>query len=185
MKKVIIALVVACSIIAGAIGAVVIAESRAGAELESRVTAFLDDCGTVPSSIDVRGRPYILSAAQGRVGLTYVDLSPVAGTNKDQLLVHRLVDGEADRLTRFVTFDYPSADASPVPHADGSYSDVASLNDRKVTFSAAIDDTAVQVLADGRPSGEIDLPQHASVRGVAATDDGVLVEVEYASSSCR
>lgn len=185
MKKVIIALVVACSLIAGAIGVVVIAESRAGAELESRVTAFLDDCGTAPSSIDVRGRPYILSAAQGHVDLTYVDLAPAAGTNKDQLLVHRLVDGEADRLTRFVTFDYPSSDATPDPNPDGSYSEVATLDDRKVTFSAATDDTTVQMLADGRPAGEIDLPQRASVRGVAATDQGVLVEVEYASSSCR
>ena len=37
----------------------------------------------------------------------------------------------------------------------------------------------------GEAVGQADLPQHAAVRDVSATDDGVVVEVEYASSSCR
>lgn len=43
MKKAIIALVVTCSLIAGVIGVAVVAEFRAKAELESQVTAYLDD----------------------------------------------------------------------------------------------------------------------------------------------
>lgn len=184
MKKAIIALVVTCSLIAGVIGVAVVAEFRAKAELESQVTAYLDDCGVEPTSIEVHGRPYRIYAAQDRADLTYVDTTPATGTNKDQLLVHRLVDGEADRLTRFITFDYPSA-ATPIKNSDGSFSDSVTIGGTTVTFSAESDAAAVRMFADGREAGEVSLSQSASVRNVSATDDGVVVELEYASSSCR
>lgn len=184
MKKAIIALAVTCSLNAGAIGLVVIVEFRAKAELESQVTAYLDDCGVEPTSIEVRGRPYLMYAAQDRADLTYVDTTPATGTNKDQLLVHRLVDGDADRLTRFITFDYPS-EAISIKESDGSFSNSATIGGTAVTFSAETDAAAVRMFADGREAEEVSLPQSASVRNVSATDCGDGVEVEYAPSSCR
>ena len=184
MKKTLIALAVCCSLITVAVVGIVAAELHAKAELESQVTAYLDECGIEASSIEVHGRPYLIYAAQNRADLTYVDTTPAAGINKDQLLIHRLIDGSADRLTRFITFDYPSA-ATPIKNADGSFSDSATVGAAPMTFSAEADDAHLRMFADGRQAGEADLPQHAAVRDVSATDDGVVVEVEYASSSCR
>lgn len=184
MKKTLIALAVCCSLITVAVGGIVAAELHAEAELESQVTAYLDECGIEASAIEVHGRPFLIYAAQHRADLTYVETAPAAGVNKDQLLIHRLVDGEADRLTRFITFDYPSA-AAPIKNADGSFSDSATVGAAPMTFSAEADDTDLRMLADGRQVGEADLAEHAAVRDVSATDDGVVVEVEYASSSCR
>lgn len=61
----------------------------------------------------------MLSAAQGRADLTCVDLNPKPGADKDQLLVHRLTDVGAERLTRFITVDYPQPGAKPVLNEDG------------------------------------------------------------------
>ena len=184
MKKTLIALAVCCSLITAAVVGIAVAEFRAEAELESQVTDYLDECGIDASSIDVHGRPYLIYAAQHRADLTYVDTAPAAGANRDQLLIHRLVDGSADRLTRFITFDYP-AEATPIKNADGSFSDSATVGAAPMTFSAEADDAHLRMFADARPAGEADLPQHAAVRDVSATDDGVVVEVEYASGGCR
>src|SRR5699024_10656575 len=119
MKKTLIALAVCCSLITAAVVGIAAAELHAEAELESQVTDYLDECGIDASSIDVHGRPYLIYAAQHRADLTFVDTAPASGANRDQLLVHRLVDGNADRLTRFITFAYP-AEATPPQHAAGS-----------------------------------------------------------------
>lgn len=184
MKKTLIALAVCCSLIIVAVIGIAAAELHAKTELESQVTAYLDECGIEASTIEVHGRPYLIYAAQDRADLTYVDTAPAAGANKDQLLIHRLVDGRADRLTRFITFDYPAA-ATPIKNADGSFSDSATIGAAPVTFSAEAGRTSVRMFADGQEAGRGDLLQPAMVRDVSATDDGVVVEVEYASSSCR
>jgi hypothetical protein len=99
----------------------------------------LNGCGITPDTIDVHGRPYLLYAAQHTADLSYVDLEPAKGTNKDQVLVHHLVDGHADRLTRFITVDYPSGQVSPVKNPDGSYTEAATIDGEEVTFSARTD----------------------------------------------
>ncbi|WP_181275905.1 hypothetical protein [Brevibacterium oceani] len=185
MKKALIALAVVCSLLAVIISGLLIGEQKAKSDLEGQVGEFLDECGVTATSIDVHGRPYLLYAAKGDADLTYADLDPVDGTNKDQLLIHRLSHGTADRLTRFITFDYPSAGATPVLNDDGSYSEFATIKGKKVTFSAQADDTKLQVFADGRPAGELKLPQSAEVKGVSAQEVGIGVEIEYSSSSCR
>src|SRR5699024_4371232 len=118
MKKTLIALAVCCSLITAAVVGVAVAEFRAEAELESQVTDYLDECGIDASSIDVHGRPYLIYAAQHRADLTYVDTAPAAGANRDQLLIHRLVDGSADRLTRVLPLANHAA-ALPSTNAEG------------------------------------------------------------------
>src|SRR5699024_9667963 len=80
--------------------------------------------------------------------------------------------------------DYP-AEATPIKNADGSFSDSATVGAAPMTFAAEADDAHLRMFADARPAGEADLPQDAAVRDVSATDDGVVVEVEYASGGCR
>lgn len=189
MKKALIALAVTVSLIAVIIGALVIAEFRAKAELESKATDFLDGCGVEASSIDVHGRPYLLTAAKGLAELTIVTLDPADGTNSDQLYVHRLHDGHADRLTRFITVDYPVDGAEPVLNPDGSLTEAATIDGKKVTFDAQASGKGekqhLRVSADGAEFEDIDMPQPIEVRTVAAGDDGIVVEVEYTSSDCR
>src|SRR5699024_3693564 len=184
MQKTRIALSVCCSLITAAVVGVAVAEFRAEAELESQVTDYLDECGIDASSIDVHGRPYLIYAAQHRADLTYVDTAPAAGANRDQLLIHRLVDGSADRLTRFITFDYP-AEATPIKNADGSFSDSSTAGAAPMTFATVVDNTHLLMFAYARPAREDDLPQNASVRDASATDDSVFGEVVYASGYCR
>lgn len=189
MKKALIVFAATATLIAVIIGALVIAEFRAKADLESKVSGFLDGCGIAASSIDVHGRPYLLTAAEGLAEMTIITLDPADGTNSDQLYVHRLHDGRADRFTRFITVDYPADGAEPVLNPDGSLTEVATIDGKKVTFDAKTsDDNGAQtlhILADGDEFERIDMPQPTEVRTVAAGDDGVLVEVEYTSSDCR
>lgn len=184
MKKAIIALVSVLCIIAAAIGALFVWEHQSKLALESQVEDFLDSCDTAATSIDVHGRPYILSAMRGSADLTYVDLTLQAGTNKDQLLVHRLSDSHADRLTRFVTFDHPDGDVEPIERADGSFTDSAKVDGAKVTFTADVTDDRLQVFADGHRTGQIELKQDVTVKGTAVTNTGVVVELEYDSPDC-
>lgn len=200
MKKALISLTATVVILLAIIGSLVIAENRAKVALESDVSDYLRACDIEPNVIDVHGRPYLLYAAKHTADLTYVDVDPAAGTNKDQLLVHRLVDGHAGRLTRFITFDYPSSDATPVKNPDDSYTEVATIDGEDVTFSATTDadrtgstprdgdrphGSRLDVLADGRKLSELSLPQPAEVENVSAGEDGVIVEVEYADVDCR
>src|SRR5699024_444321 len=97
MKKTLIALAVCCSLITVAVVGIVAAELQAKAELESQVTAYLDECGIEASSIEVHGRPYLIYAAQNRADLTYVDTTPAAGINNDQVPIHRHHEGRDER----------------------------------------------------------------------------------------
>src|SRR5699024_10661260 len=108
MKKTLIALAVCCSLITVAVVGIVAAALHAKAELDSQVTAYLDERGIEAPSTEVPRPPYLIYAAQNSADLAYVDTTPAPGINTDQLLIHRLIDGSADRLTRFITFDYPS-----------------------------------------------------------------------------
>ncbi|WP_098731532.1 hypothetical protein [Brevibacterium epidermidis] len=195
MKKALIALGTVVIILIALIGGLVVAEQRAKVALESDVDDYLDGCAITPDGIDVHGRPYLLYAAQHTADLSYVDLEPAKGTNKDQVLVHHLVDGHADRLTRFITVDYPSGQVSPVKNPDGSYTEAATIDGEEVTFSARTDHsegtdhgddgTRLEVLANGRQHSTMTLPRTAEVRAVSAGDDGVIVEIEYADPNCR
>lgn len=189
MKKALIALGTIVIILIALIGGLVVAEHRAKVALEADVADYLDGCSITPDAIDVHGRPYLLYAAQHTADLSYVDLEPAKGTNKDQVLVHHLVDGHADRLTRFITVDYPSGQVSPVKNPDGSYTEAATIDGEEVTFSARadhVDDgTRLEVLANGRQHSSMTLPRTAEVRAVSAGDDGVIVEIEYAHPNCR
>lgn len=129
------------------------------------------------------------------IDLSYVDLESAKGTNKDQVLVHHLVDGHADRLTRFITVDYPSGRVSPVKNPDDSYTEAATIDGEEVTFSVRTDNgdtrtdrgdtgTRLEVLANGQQHSSMTLPQTAEVRAVSAGDDGVIVEIEYADANC-
>ncbi len=185
MKKALIALGTIVIILIALIGGLIVAENRAKVALEADVADYLDGCAITPDTIDVHGRPYLLYAAQHTADLSYVDLDPAKGTNKDQILVHRLVDGHADRLTRFITFDYPSGQVRPVKNPDDSYTEVATIDGKRVTFSARAEGNRLDVLADERFLTDRALPQAAEVRNVSAGDDGVVVEVEYADTDCR
>ncbi|MGC2940725.1 MULTISPECIES: hypothetical protein [unclassified Brevibacterium] len=186
MKKALITLGIIVVILIALIGGLIVAEQRAKVALEADVSGYLDGCEITPEKIDVHGRPYLLYAAQHTADLSYVDIEPGAGTNKDQVLVHHLVDGHADRLTRFITFDYPSGQVSPVKNPDDSYSEAATIGGDKVTFSArtAHTDAFLEVLANGRQHSSMALPRTAEVRAVSAGDDGVIVEIEYADPNC-
>ncbi|WP_193070748.1 hypothetical protein [Brevibacterium sp. FME37] len=184
MKKAIIALVSTLCIIAAAIGALFVWEHQSKLALESQAEDFLDARDTDATSIDVHGRPYILYAMRDSADLTYVDLALQAGTNKDQLLVHRLSDSHADRLTRFVTFDHPDGEVEPIERADGSFTDSAEVNGSRVTFSADVADDRLQVFADGSSTGQIEMKQDVTVKGTAVTNAGVVVELEYDSPDC-
>ncbi|AMT94552.1 hypothetical protein A2T55_12905 [Brevibacterium linens] len=189
MKKALIALGTIVIILIALIGGFVVAEQRAKVALEADVADYLDGCSITPDAIDVHGRPYLLYAAQHTADLSYVDLEPAKGTNKDQVLVHHLVDGHADRLTRFISVDYPSGQVSPVKNPDGSYTEAATIDGEEVTFSARadhVDDgTHLDVLANGRQHSSMTIPRTAEVRAVSAGDDGVIVEIEYAHPNCR
>ena len=184
MKKAVIALASALCLIAAAIGALFVWEHQSKLSLEAQVEDFLDACGTDATAIDVHGRPYILYAMADSADLTYVDLRLQAGTNKDQLLVHRLSQGHADRLSRFVTFDHPDGDVDPIERADGSFTEAAMINGSTVTFSADTAGDRLELFADGHRAGQIELDQDVTVKGAAVTDSGVVVELEYASPDC-
>lgn len=185
MKKALISLAAVALIIVAIIGGLVVAEQRAKATLEADVADYLDSCAITPDTIDVHGRPYLLYAAQHTADLSYVDITPDDGVNKDQILVHHLVDGHADRLTRFITFDYPSGQVRPVKNPDDSYTEVAILEGERVTFSARTEGNRLDVLADRRSLTDLALPRAAEVKNVSAGDDGVIVEMEYADTDCR
>lgn len=188
MKKALIALGTLAIILIALLGGLVIAEKRAKVALEADVADYLNGCGITPDTIDVHGRPYLLYAAQHTADLSYVDLEPSKGTNKDQVLVHHLVDGHADRLTRFITVDYPSGQVSPVKNPDDSYTEAATIDGEKVTFSARTDNgdggIRLDVLANGQQHSSMTLPRTAEVRAVSAGEDGVIVEIEYADANC-
>lgn len=188
MKKALIALGTITVILIALIGGLIVAEQRAKVELEADVADYLDGCAITPDGIDVHGRPYLLYAAQHTADLSYVDLEPEEGSNKDQVLVHHLVDGHADRLTRFITVDYPSGQVSPVKNPDDSYTETATIDGEETTFSARTDnrdaDTRLNVLANGQTHSSMTLPRAAEVRAVSAGDDGVIVEIEYADPNC-
>lgn len=183
MKKAIIALVSVIAIIAIAIGGLFVWEQQSKLALENRVEDYLDDRGVDFTGIDVHGRPYILFAMQDSVDLTYVDLALQSGTDKDQLLVHRLSDAQADRLTRFVTFDHPAGDVDPITRADGSFTGSAMVNGKKVTYTAEVKDRKLRLFADGHHAGEIDVAEGVKQHGAAVTDTGVVVELEYGASA--
>lgn len=182
MKKAIIALTSIIGIIAIAIGGLFVWEHQSKLSLENQVEDYLDDQGVDSTGIDVHGRPYIIFAIQDSVDLTYVDLALQAGTNKDQLLVHRLSHGRADRLTRFVTFDHPAGDVDPNERADGSFTDSAMVNGTKVTYTSEVKDRTLRLFADGQLAGEIEVEEGVSEYGAAVTKTGVVVELEYRSS---
>lgn len=180
MKKAIIALASTLCIFAAAIGAVFVWEHQSKLALEGQVEDYLDDCSIDASAIDVHGRPYILFAMRDTVDLTYVDLKLQDGTNKDQLLVHRLRNGHPDRLTRFVTFDHPAGEVDPIERADGSFTDSAMVDGKKVTYSADVKDHKLRLFADGHKTGEVTVDEGVSQNGTAVTDTGVVVELDYA-----
>lgn len=134
MKKAIIALASLLVIIAAAVGALFVWEHQSKLALE----------GQVEDSVD----------------LTYVDLELQDGTNKDQLLVHRLSNGEPESLTRFVTFDHPEGEVDPIERVDGE----------KVTYSADVKDHKLRLVADGHKTGEIAVEKGVSQNGAAVTD---------------
>lgn len=185
MKKAIITLVSLLCIIAAAIGALFVWEHQSKLALEGQVEDYLDNCSIDASAIDVHGRPYILFAMRDSVDLTYVDLALQAGTNNDQLLVHRLSEGRSERLTRFVTFDHPEGDVDPIERANGSFTDSAMVDGERVTYSADVTDHRLQLFAAGEEAGEIRVEQDVTIRGAAVTDTGVVVELEYAASACE
>lgn len=182
MKKALIALASALCLIAASIGALFVWEHQSKLALEAQVEGFLDACGNDATAIDVHGRPYILYAMRDSADLSYVDLRLQAGTNKDQLLVHQLSQGRANRLSRFVTFDHPDGDVDPIERPDGSFTEAAMINGSKVIFSA---DDRLQLFADDHRAGQIELDQDVTVKSSAVTDSGVVVELEYASPDCR
>lgn len=134
MKKAIIALASLLVIIAAAVGALFVWEHQSKLALE----------GQVEDSVD----------------LTYVDLELQDGTNKDQLLVHQLSNGEPESLTRFVTFDHPEGEVGPIEGTDGE----------KVTYSAHVKDHKLRLVADGHKTGEIAVEKGVSQNGAAVTD---------------
>ncbi|RAE55107.1 hypothetical protein, partial [Burkholderia multivorans] len=79
MKKVVIALTATLSVFAVGIGALFLWEYRSKAQLEAQVEDYLGACDLSPTAMDVRGRPYILSAMSDRAELTYVDIAPQPG----------------------------------------------------------------------------------------------------------
>ena len=184
MKKVIIALTSVLTALAVGIGALFFWEYRSKAQLEAQVEDYLGGCDVTASGIEVHGRPYILSAMAERAELTYVDLAPQAGTKKDQLIVHELSDGRAARVSRFVTFDYPQADARPVEDEAGAFTDQATMGGKTVTFSGTAGDGKLEVFADDRSIGRPDLPNGATLTSVFANNDGVAAEIEYADPTC-
>lgn len=184
MKKVVIALTATLSVFAVGIGALFLWEYRSKAQLEAQVEDYLGACDLSPTAMDVRGRPYILSAMSDRAELTYVDIAPQPGMTKDQLLIQELKDGSAKRVRRFVTFAYPSQDAAPITESDGSFSDRARIDGTPVTFSGTAADGTLTVFADGRPMGELRLPRDVALRGVFANEAGVAAELEYAANLC-
>lgn len=134
MKKAIIALASLLVIIAAAVGALFVWEHQSKLALEGQVEDAVD--------------------------LTYVDLELQDGTNKDQLLVHRLSNGEPESLTRFVTFDHPEGEVDPIERVDGE----------KVTYSADVKDHKLRLVADGHKTGEIAVEKGVSQNGAAVTD---------------
>ncbi|MDN5588490.1 MAG: hypothetical protein L0G69_18210 [Brevibacterium sp.] len=134
MKKAIIALASLLVIIAAAVGALFVWEHQSKLALEGQVEDAVD--------------------------LTYVDLELQDGTNKDQLLVHQLSNGEPESLTRFVTFDHPEGEVGPIEGTDGE----------KVTYSADVKDHKLRLVADGHKTGEIAVEKGVSQNGAAVTD---------------
>ncbi|MCM1014103.1 hypothetical protein [Brevibacterium sp. XM4083] len=184
MKKVIITLTSILSVLAVGVGALFYWEYRSKAQLEAQVEDYLGTCDVKPSHLEVHGRPFILSAMAERAELTYVDVAPQPGMNKDQLLVRELADGKADRVTRFVTFDYPKAGAQPVEDADGAYTDKATIDGKTVKFSGTAGDGRLEVFADGRSFGELPLRKNVTLTSVFANQSGVAAELEYAGPTC-
>ncbi|MCD1284451.1 MULTISPECIES: hypothetical protein [unclassified Brevibacterium] len=181
MKKVLIALTSIVCIIGAVVGGLAIWEHRSKISLEAEVEDYLDDVGIDATGIDVHGRPYIIFALQDSVDLTYVDLALQDGTNKDQLLLHRLSNGRPERLTRFVTFDHPSGEVDPIERADGSFTDSAMVDGSKVTFTAKVTDDRLELFADGAEAGTIDVGPGVTAEGAAVTDTSVVVELGYDS----
>ncbi|GAA0036178.1 MULTISPECIES: hypothetical protein [Brevibacterium] len=184
MKKALIALTAVLSAIAVAVGALFIWEYRSKAQLEAQVEDYLGECNVKSENIEVHGRPFILSAIEDKVDLTYVDLAPAPGTNKDQILIHRLSNGRADRLTRFITFDYPQGDVRPVTDADGAFTDKARLDGKEVTFTASMKGKTLSAFGNKRSVGEVKLTTKAELLNVSATDKGIVAELEYPGNGC-
>lgn len=185
MKKALLALSITFGLIIALVGGVLVWEHQSKLKLEAQVNDYLTNCDIQSTSIDVHGRPYIIFAMEDSADLTYVNLKQAEGIVQDQALIHRLTKGKADKMDRFTTFEFPSEDASPIENEDGSFSNKALVAGKEMTFNASIKGSTLRVTGNGKQIGEIKLDRDATISGVVANKQGVLVDMEYTSANCR
>lgn len=170
------------------IGGVTAAETASAASLNkdliSRIEATLP--GTEVTSVNLRGRPYLVSRNNDLVSTAYVDLRTGNERASTELLVQNLdLDtNQAERVQVLLRFPYPSP-AEPVLNPDGSFTAAAVVGGEIVTYRAHFARGAVQVFAEGgerpEPARAPELPGLELVGGsparpsALATEDGILV----------
>jgi hypothetical protein len=174
----------------GAVAAEKSAHSSLDGDLRSAVARVLP--GERVQETNVRGRPYLVSRLEDRVSTAYVSLVPDARAVERTLLVQELdlATGRARQLRYFVTLPYAAgARGVPVRDSAGAYTDRASVDGRRVRYSAALDGDTVRVSASSGSSPKA--VKSLQVKGMhlvgkpAAKEGGVLVELVAADVPTR
>lgn len=175
---VLLGLLAPVAVVGGGLVAETVSHDNLTDEVVDRVEATYPGWRITDSN--VRGRPYVVSAAQDRVSTAYVDLAVREGSAS--LLVQELdlATDVAERTALFVTVPYP-APATPVA-GPNEISPRARVGGQVVTFSARLQGERLRVGASAGPSPRsVDLPGFAGMRIArtpVATDRGVVVELE-------
>ncbi|NHN57073.1 hypothetical protein G9U51_14980 [Calidifontibacter sp. DB0510] len=181
MRHLLIPLAVPAIAVGGALGAESYAKSSLTTDLRSELARVAPDAKV--SSVDLRGRPYLVSRADNTVSTAYVDVTPTGRIAERTLLVQnlRLEGGRIERLTNLVTVPYADgARATPVLTAEGAYTDRGTVDGRTVTYAARWEGGRLTVSANRGPAPQpvtVQAPQGSRVVNVSATKTGVLVEL--------
>lgn len=180
-SRVIVPLVLPVLLVGGGLASEQLAKSNLEDDVRTAVSALYPDERV--SSMNVRGRPYVVSSLNGEVSTAYVELAPGRDVERT-LLVQELrpEDREVGRSRLFVTVPYGDDDqGTPQLTRDRAYTDRAAVDGRTVTYRASIDGRELTVRDDGVDRMRTTLPEGTSWKVVgkpAAKELGVLVEVE-------
>lgn len=180
-SRVIVPLVLPLLLVGGGLASEQLAKRTLEDDVRTAVTSLYPEERV--SSMNVRGRPYVVSSLNGEVSTAYVELAPGRDARR-QLLVQELRpdEGKVGRSRMFVTLPYADGQqGKPQLTRNDAYTDRATVDGRTVTYRASVDGRTLTVRGTGVDRLRTALPEGTSwsmVGTPAATERGVLVEVE-------
>lgn len=138
------------------------------------VAAVAPDAST--SDINIHGRP-LFPSDEGTVSTAYVDVT--ADDLTTQWIIQDYRDDVIGLLDIYVPVDLPGQ-PTPLPAADGSYSNRGTVDNVEITYDATLTDGILTVTADGTPVATVDTPEIGSVDTVHpyVNEDGLSVNLQ-------